>query len=242
MWQLRQIYPHRLTRNVLAQSNPQRTVDGVVGLALEDLAQGDDGRGAVGNLDPYHRPAGNRRLNADGGRGKRQCQIVLQLGDALDLDSWIGFDVVERDRRTAMIADCPGPDTEAGQLLLDDAGLGVEIHRGRAGLTGPGKKINGRQRCRISGGPQPWRQLQLELLDGLSRSIAVSGLHQWRPQQLPHVRLSRIDDRASAGVDARLSGYPSRPGHPHLSGESERQGNHLLDPASAGNGSETHGQ
>ena len=72
-----------------ATSLPSQTVSGDQsgGRLLEDVAEVDDPAARVGDLDADRLLAGDRRQDADVGRGQRVGEVVLELGDLGDLDA-----------------------------------------------------------------------------------------------------------------------------------------------------------
>jgi hypothetical protein len=69
------------------------------GVRLQDVAQADGCHLSVRDFEPDPRQPRDRRLDPDARRGERQRQVVLQLGDAADLDSEPRFERELRHRR-----------------------------------------------------------------------------------------------------------------------------------------------
>ena len=67
--------------DVPSQGHRERPLTAVKGLAFEDRPQSHHGGLRIWHLDAHVRLAGNRRLDAQSLRGKRQCQVPLQVGD-----------------------------------------------------------------------------------------------------------------------------------------------------------------
>ena len=82
---LRQVGADRLAGDVLAQ--PDRERRPVLGRVLVDVAEAHDPAVLVGDLDADGLLAGDRREDADVGRGQRVGEVVLELGDLRHLDA-----------------------------------------------------------------------------------------------------------------------------------------------------------
>ena len=95
----RQVHQHGLAVDVPADGHLEG-VAGPLGLRRdEDVAEGDDLAVAVGHLDADGLPAGDRRQDADVGRGHRVGDVLVEAGDAGDLDARAELELVAGDRR-----------------------------------------------------------------------------------------------------------------------------------------------
>ena len=134
---LRQVGADRAARDVLAQPDRQRRP--VRRRGLEDVAQVHDPAARVGDLDADRLLAGDRRQDADVGRGQRVGEVVLELGDLADLDAGrqpqlVAGDVRARDHPDHARLDVEVPerlDQLRGDLLLP-GGVGPRGLLGRA--------------------------------------------------------------------------------------------------------------
>jgi hypothetical protein len=79
----RQVGPDGGARDVLAEPDGERA--GRRREVVEDVAEGDEVRALVGQLDPDGLLAGDRGEDADLRRGERVGEVVLERGDLRDL-------------------------------------------------------------------------------------------------------------------------------------------------------------
>ena len=91
--------------------------DQSAGRLLEDVAEVDDPAARVGDLDADRLLAGDRREDADVGRGQRVGEVVLELGDLADLDAGREAQLVAGDVRAGDHADDLRLDAEVAERL-----------------------------------------------------------------------------------------------------------------------------
>ena len=82
-----------------------------------DVAEADDAAARVRDLDPDRLLAGDRRQDADVGRGQRVGEVVGELGDFLDLGAGRQAQFVAGDVRAADDADDLRLDPEVAERL-----------------------------------------------------------------------------------------------------------------------------
>ena len=99
----------------LAEPGDQRR--GLLRPAGVDVAEADHLAGAVGNLDPDRLLAGDRREDADVGRGERVGDVVGELGDFLDFGPGREAQLEAGDVRAADDADDLRLDPEVAERL-----------------------------------------------------------------------------------------------------------------------------
>ena len=114
-----------------ATSLPSQTVSGDQsgGRLLEDVAEVDDPAARVRDLDADRLLAGDRRQDADVGRGQRVGEVVLELRDLADLDAGREPQLVAGDVRAGDHADHARLDVEVAERL-DQLGGDLLLARG----------------------------------------------------------------------------------------------------------------
>ncbi len=121
-----EVGPDGRAGDVLAEPDGQRA-RGRRHVAV-DVAEGDEVRAEVRHLDSHRLLAGNRREDADLGRGERVAQVVLQLRDLGHLRAGGELQLVAGDARPGDLADDRGVDAEvreAGDKGVGDALAGL---------------------------------------------------------------------------------------------------------------------
>ena len=100
----------------------------------EDVAEGDEVRAQVRDLDAHCLLAGDRRQDADLGGRERVGEVVLQRGDLGHLRAGCELELVARDPRAGDLADDAGLDAEVAERRDEGLGdLGVRIGRAACG-------------------------------------------------------------------------------------------------------------
>ena len=168
---------------------------------LEDVAERDEVRGEVRELDADRLLAGDRREDADLGRGERVREVVLERRDLGDLRPGRELELVARHARAGDLADHGRLDAEVRERLheeLGDARRGlprvVAVLRGDAEDAGVGQLV-----LRVLRGhlvEERGRILEQRRRLGLERSGLPAGVR--RNDALPyHVRegRDRVDRR-----------------------------------------------
>ena len=100
-----------------------------------DVAERDDARAEVRDLDADRLLAGDRREDADLGRGERVAEVVLQVRDLADLRPGRELQLVAGDTRAGDLADHRRLDAEvrqAGDERVGDALAGVRVRAAAA--------------------------------------------------------------------------------------------------------------
>ena len=99
----REVGPDRVAGDVLAEPDGERARG--LRQVVEDVAERDEVRGGVRDLDADGLLAGDRREDADLRRGERVREVVLQRGDLRDLRPGRQLKLVARDARPGDLAD-----------------------------------------------------------------------------------------------------------------------------------------
>ena len=115
-----------------SMSLPSQATSGEVfcGPPAVDVAEADQAAARVRNLDPDRLLAGDRRQDADVGRGQRVGEVVVELGDLRDLGARRQAQLVAADVRAADDADDLRLDAEVAERLEQ---LAADRLAGRAG-------------------------------------------------------------------------------------------------------------
>jgi len=131
---LRQVGAERLPRHVLPKSERQLAAGPQVVevLAGEHLLQRHEVEGAVRDLDPHERLAGDRRLDADGACRQGERQVVRQALDPAELDPGLDVQRVLRHDGTLLDAGHLHADAEMRERLADPLSLGCQVQLGGA--------------------------------------------------------------------------------------------------------------
>ena len=130
----REIRPHGGAGDVL----PEPDRDGARGRRerLEDVAERDEVRREVRQLDADGLLAGDRREDADLGRRERVREVVLERGDLRDLRPRRELQLVARDARAGDLADDVRLDPEVLERLDEELGDARGRLAGVVGLLG----------------------------------------------------------------------------------------------------------
>ena len=140
----RQIGPHRLPGDVLAEPHGERR--GALRKAVVDVAEPHQAPALVRHLDADRLLAGDRRQDADVGGGERVGEIVAKLGDLRDLGPGSELKLVAADVRAADHSQQLGLDAEVAQRLEQRLGDRLAILHVRARVPlAPLKQLRGGQ-------------------------------------------------------------------------------------------------
>ena len=128
----REVHHHRLSRDVLPETQCEMGGVGVVLAGLEHVAQHHDFPLLVGNLESDGGLAGDHLHDADTHRGQRPREVLGEVGHATHLQPGRRLKLVAGHHRAGVHRDHFGLDAEIGKLELDLAGYcleGVVRHR-----------------------------------------------------------------------------------------------------------------
>ncbi len=155
----REVGHDRVAGDVLAEPDGERRADGRL---VDEIAERDEVRRAVGHLDADGLLARDRREDADLGRRQRVGEVVAQRGDARDLRAGRELQLVARDARARDGADQPRLDAVLGQrrqqrradaldvdVLALGRGAALQHARVRQAVVGDGQRHGDVVRVRL---------------------------------------------------------------------------------------------
>ena len=119
MRHLGQVGNHHLAENILAQSHRQLTAGFLEGGVFDDLFQVDGFAVFVGDFDTDHAASGDRCDNPDRDRLQGHRQVILQVGNFVDLDAGSRSKLVHGHHRTRFDFDHIPLNAEVEQLVFE---------------------------------------------------------------------------------------------------------------------------
>ncbi len=209
---------------VLAQRDRQRHARALELARLHQLAEGDDLRVGVGDLDAHGAASRDRRHDPDALRAHREGEVIRQVRDLPHLDAGPRLDLELRHHRARRPPHDLGVHTKGGERLLELDAHGVELAVARLRLT------RGRRREQVERGELLRRVGQrgrvhlrrdpVHALGGdvrprlplaLLPSRRVGGLVRRRVRHERGVHRRHLLGRRLARVDDRRIAIPARP-------------------------------
>ncbi len=141
----REVGPDRGARDVLAEPDRQRARG--CGQVVEDVAERDEVRLEIRNLDAHRLLAGDRREDPDLGRRQRIGEVVFECCDLRDLRARRELQLVACDARSGDLAADRGLDSEVLQGLHQRGGGALrDVDGYLVGRRGPAQDRAVRQR------------------------------------------------------------------------------------------------
>ncbi len=188
-------------------SLPSQTASGlaVCGSVVVDVAERDEVRREVRQLDADRLLARDRREDADLGRRERVREVVLECGDLRHLRAGRELELVARDARAGDLADHVRLDAEVRERLHEQVG---DARRGL--LRGAGDLRRDVEDGRV--GELVLRVLARDVVEErrLLRRRAAAATRSLRRARAERARAARAPGRRAAGRRRRRPGRPPR--------------------------------
>ena len=166
----REVGDDRLSRYVIAQAQGELVGALAERGRLENFANRHEAGRFIRHLDAHRRLTRDRGFDAQRRGGQRQRQVILQRGDALDLDPRTGLDLELRDRGSRVDADDLALDPERLERALDDPDVALDLVRHP--LAARGHRIEQRDRGQL---PLDLGQVILRLGDDPHHRLGTTG-------------------------------------------------------------------
>ena len=224
----REVGPDRGARDVLAEPDRERARG--CGQVVEDVAERDEVRLEIRDLDAHRLLARDRREDPDLGRRERIGEVVLQCGDLRDLRAGRELQLVACDARSGDLADRSWP-------RFRSASASARARRRSRSATSTATSLAEEERRRIARSGSVYSSCSAELAhveearlvgvlggDGLDRAAATAGRRRSRPgsrgRRRPAARRPGAGSPAAGSTSrlerTRAASAVVRPSGPHV--------------------------